>query len=209
MVLSPSKVVTLDCLHSCSPSIAQSTMVPGHAMILLASTTYAAAQDIVFPTHQASASAQFNLSIPTSSEQKVEDLTKFVPAGCDDNDYCEDSLDYPDEETVMEIVKNVSNPALVQMLFTQIGFLAKQDEYVIEPKIAKTIIIESDKPTKMLPDDLDDDYDLILMTPLCHTVENFVFPKTAKTRSSQWRWSHASKHNFLKYLQVCDQPAFC
>ena len=122
----------------------------------------------------------------------MEDLTKFVPADCGDNDYCEDSLDYPDEESLMEIVRNMSDTDLVQLLFRQIGVLTKQPS----------------KVTKGRPKNPDDEYELIFWTSLCHTVESFVFPKTAKTRSSQWRWSHASKHNFFKYLHICDQPAF-
>ena len=71
--------------------------------------------DIVFPDD-----AQYSLSTPviTSSDYKVMSLTKFIPAGCDNSDYCEDSADYPDVESVKEIVNNFGNHDLTKILFT-------------------------------------------------------------------------------------------
>ena len=150
---------------------------------MLAST---GAQDIVFPDVQNSTSGQYNLSIPTSSEYKVKDLLKFIPVGCGDSDYCEDSPDYPDAESVKEIVRNFGNPDLAQILFTQIGAAVEEDAEdgsgENHDSVATFIIAGKTQPQQPPVE-----YNLISLTPLCHTIDNYVFPKTAKTRSSQWR----------------------
>ena len=98
----------------------------------------------------------------------MEQLPLFVPAGCDGSDYCEDSLDYPDNDTLMEIINNNSDNHLLQLLFTQVGQLP-------------------DNPGKEKKGKVDADHDLVEYKPLCHTLANIVKPKTAKTTSNQWR----------------------
>ena len=125
-------------------------------------------QDIVFPTQDTSISSspQFNLSTPTTSDKRVEELSLFVPAGCDGSDYCEESLDYPDNETLIEIINNNSDNHLLQQLFTMTGVISENsgDEYNIEH-----------------------DYELLEYSPLCDTIDNIVRPTTAKTATNQWR----------------------
>ena len=127
-----------------------------------------ATQDIVFPTQDTSNSSStlFNLSTPTTSDHRVEQLSLFVPAGCDGSDYCEDSLDYPDNDTVMEIINNNSDNHLLQQLFTVTGMISdnSRDEYMVE-----------------------DDYELLEYSPLCDTIDNIVTPTVAKTATNQWR----------------------
>ena len=177
----------------------------GILLFLISSATHGDMADIVFPDDRVE--KQFNLSVPvsTSSEYKVRNIQNFIPTGCDD-DYCEDSDEYPDVESVKEIVKNFGNPDFTQLLFTQIGVTdplkIKNRAPVpipyesfdsvnsrLNPKIVGTILTESS--TAQIPYSQPrepwDENDLISETPLCHTIENYVFPKTAKTRKRQWR----------------------
>ena len=96
----------------------------------------------------------------------MEQLPLFVPAGCDGSDYCEDSLDYPDNDTVMEIINNNSDNHLLQQLFTVTGMISdnSRDDYIIE-----------------------DDYELLEYSPLCDTIDDIVTPTVAKTATNQWR----------------------
>ena len=110
------------------------------------------------------------MSTPTTSDQRMEQLPLFIPAGCDGRDYCDDSLDYPDNDTVLDIINNNnSDNHLLQLLFTQIGQLP--DVPGEEEKIRK----------------VDAAHDLVEYRPLCHSLANIVKPKTAKTTNNQWR----------------------
>eukprot|EP00092_Neocalanus_flemingeri_P004118 GFUD01004431.1.p1 GENE.GFUD01004431.1~~GFUD01004431.1.p1 ORF type:complete len:277 (+),score=63.73 GFUD01004431.1:342-1172(+) len=158
-------------------------------------------------------------------------LTKFTPKGCDNSDYCEDSDDYPDINSVKEIVKKFGNPDLTQILFSQVGVpdhlqtrnrapvpIPYEETFGdvssrLNPKIVSTITTDGDTaqvPSQSPPSQPRQpwaEYDWISETPLCHTVESYVFPKTAKTRSRQWRFvinlpSYDEKENFVQAVKV-------
>ena len=196
------------------PAACTQTMRKPLLLLLFMSLSVLALGDspgIVFPddSDQARGDKQFNLSIPvatSSSAFKVMNLKRFVPFGCEDgSEYCEDSADYPDVDSVKEIVKNIGNPELTKLLFTQRGVadpLQTRNRAPVpityehfgntnsrlNPKIVGTILTESSTatiPNSEPRNPWDDNF--ITETPLCPTIENYVFPKTAKTRTRQWR----------------------
>ena len=149
---------------------------------------------------------EFILSDPvlTRVVTTLIDLTRFIPTGCAGSDYCEDSPDYPDLGSLKEIVKKLGESDLTHLLFPNMHIIDPlqtrnraavpiQSEDSLTPTVVDTIIMESDMA--VIPSVASsttftkpwDDYDLISETPLCHVLESYVFPKTAKSRSSQWR----------------------
>ena len=155
---------------------------------------------LVFPDEQTQIKKQFNLSIPvkTSSDLKVRLMSRntFLPRGCDNSDYCIESEDYPDIESVKEIVKNFGNSDLTQLFFHD-PLETKTEAEVSIPDVSSRLNpkivgwgITTEEDTAQIPYSARqpwDEYDLITETPLCHTISNYVFPKTAKTRSRQSR----------------------
>ena len=140
----------------------------------------------------------------TRDATSVTDLARFIPTGCAGSDYCEESPDYPEVENLKEIVKKLGETDLTQILFPKIHIsdplqtrnraaVPVDSEDSQTPKIVDTIIMESDSEVLLSfgsPTPFSqpwDDYDLISETPLCQVLESYVFPKTAKSRSSQWR----------------------
>ena len=134
-----------------------------------------------------------------SSESNARQLAYFTPGGCGGSDYCEDTPDYPDEEIIRDIVGKLGRDNLVTQIFFN-NTLANNQTVAVEKILTEddtAVIAESDYDNvQVLPSkpltirgnfETTDEFDLVRETPLCHFIESFVFPKTAKTRSNQWR----------------------
>ena len=180
-----------------------SILLTGHSMQTLLSVL---AVMITIASGASTGTQEFSLSDPvlTRDVTTLIDLTRFIPTGCAGSDYCEDSPDYPEVDSLQEIVKQIGDNDLTQLLFPKIHIsdhfqtrnraaVPIESEDSLTPTVVDTIIMESDMaviPSFASPTTFTqpwDDYDLISETPLCHVLESYVFPKTAKSRSSQWR----------------------
>ena len=168
-------------------------------------------QNIVFPNESEGTITQrhFNLSIPITANyaSQVMNASKFVPRGCDDGDYCEESNDYPDDESVKEIVKSLGDTKITELLFNELSSLdsvkGKKKLPVpityenfddissrLNPEIVGSIITEGD--TAEIPESRNpwDEDEYLRESPICDSVESYIRPRTARARSGQWRCSH-------------------
>ena len=135
---------------------------------------------------------EFRLSEPViSSESNARQLAYFTPGGCGGSDYCEDTPDYPDEEIIRDIVGKLGRDNLVTHIFFNNTLDNNQtavvDKILTDYDTAEIAYSDYDPLTLRGNFETTDEFDLVRETPLCHFIESFVFPKTAKTRSNQWR----------------------
>ena len=149
----------------------------------------------------------YSMSDPviTSSQLSVMEVRKFLPTGCDGSDYCEETLDYPDVDIMKEIVSKLGKNELTKILFAKLDGTkllqanSRASIPTVKERFAELDFEVNGEVAKMIPIAEDnaqvptahaqpwDEYLTVSETPVCQAVETYVFPKTARTRSSQWR----------------------
>jgi len=179
---------------------------------------------IVFPQdYQTRLERQYNLSKPVETNSAaIMSLDRFIPKGCEDSssDYCEAAGDYPDKETVREIVVGTGDHHLARLLFTHtntpvsstrepVPVLYDQGQFGdISSRLPPDRGINTESSTATIPREQPwDESDLVLETPLCDFQETFVFPRTARTRARQWRFvinlpSSDQAENFVQAVRI-------
>jgi len=142
---------------------------------------------------------KFRLSEPIRSEQLSESLltTNFVPSsGCDDATYCNSTNEYPSQESLLRILNSEGDGHLLRMLYHHEP--QKPEIYRPTTRLRPSVGITSeDTEAEYTSGDWDvqqrwnpDNTDLPahLEQPLCDEITQYVYPKSAITRSKQWRF---------------------
>jgi len=129
----------------------------------------------------------------------------FIPSGCGSGeDYCEEVSDYPDQDTIKQIVRNSTSKVEAAILFDKPAREVQVEEKAavpltyssrLRPGVVDTITTE--EKTLRLPQDTgvvelqgkaNIEYNFVEESPVCASLDSYVYPRSARTVDRKWRF---------------------